>query len=115
MGIFLLVNNLSCCAMFKTNMASWKMAVIEIAYYLFFAFLCLIFLYFGFTIALIFLGCELFSSYHDENDEDCEQQWDQILESAMPLTQQPNFCEEISSDWRLNLNIRKTWLADSDR
>ena len=50
------------------------------------------------TIALIFLGCQLISSHLDENDEDCEQQWDQILESAMPLTQQPNFCEEISSD-----------------
>ena len=58
----------------------------------------IIFLYFSLTIALIFLGCQLFSSYRDENDEDCEQQWDQILESAMPLTQQPNFCEEIRSD-----------------
>ena len=70
------------------------------AHYLFVVFLSLIFsfLYIILSIALIILGCQLFSSYHDENDEDCEQQWDQILESSMPLAQQPNFCEEISSD-----------------
>ena len=50
------------------------------------------------TITLILVVCQLISSHLDKNDEDCEQQWDQILQSAMPLTQQPNFCEEISSD-----------------
>ena len=74
------------------------MTEIQIGYLFVFLYIIFSFLYFSLTIALIFLGCQLFSSYHDENDEDCEQQWDQILESAMPLTQQPNFCEEISSD-----------------
>ena len=76
------------------------MTEIQIAYYLVVVFLSLIMsiIYFSLARVLILLGCQLFSSYHDENDEDCEQQWDQILESAMPLTQQPNFCEEISSD-----------------
>ena len=81
-------------------MASWKMTEIQIGYLFVFLHLILLFIYFSLPIALIFLGCQLFSYYYDENNEDCEQQLDQILESAMPLTQQPNFCEEISSDWR---------------
>ena len=74
------------------------MTEIQIGYLFDFLSLIFSFLYFSLTIALIFFGCQLFSYYHDENNEDCEQQLDQILESAMPLTQQPNFCEEISSE-----------------
>ena len=34
-------------------------------------------------------------NYDADGDEDFEQQLEQILESAMPRRQQPNFCEEI--------------------
>ena len=71
----------------------------QIAYYLhIFVVVILSFLCFTMTITLILVVYQLISSHLDKNDEDCEQQWDQILQSAMPLTQQPNFCEEISSE-----------------